>query len=147
MIYISSDHAGLEMKKKLFDFVKEKLKKQITDLGPKKYDGNDDYPDFAVKLAMEVAKNKDNVGILICGSGHGMCVTANKIKGIRASIGYSIQGAELAKKEDDINVLCLAGRILTNDHASAIVKKFLETKFDEAEKRTRRIQKIEELEK
>lgn len=147
MIYITSDHRGFQLKKHLLTYIKTQLKKPITDLGPKTYDKEDDFVDFAIKLGKTVAKKKSDVGISICGSGHGMCITTNKIKGIRAIIGYSIEGAELGKRDNDANVLCLSGNILSNDHADSIVKKFLETNFDGLERRVRRLKKIAELEK
>lgn len=147
MLYISSDHAGYKLKKHLLGYFKNELKKEITDLGPFEFTETDDYPDYAAALAREVVKEKNNLGILICGSGHGMCIAANKIKGARASIGYSIEGARMAKKDDDVNILCLAGSVLTDEHAAAIVKKFLETEFENIERRTRRIEKIAGMEK
>ena len=129
MIYISADHAGYQLKKELVDYLAKKLEFEITDLGPKEYDKEDDFVDYAVKLAKKVAEDHENRGILICGSGHGMCIAANKIKGIRAITGYSISGAEFGRQHNDANVLCLAGRVLSKDHAEAIVKKFLETEF------------------
>ncbi|EKD43980.1 MAG: hypothetical protein ACD_72C00048G0003 [uncultured bacterium] len=147
MIYIAADYRGFELKNKLFTYIKTQLRKEIEDLGSKKYIEGDDAPDYAVKVAKKVAKNKQNIGILICGSGHGMCITANKVKGVRASIGYSIEGAELAKLHDNVNVLCLAGQFISFEHASAIVKKFLETDFVALDRRVRRLKKIADLEK
>ncbi len=147
MIYIASDHAGFQLKKHLKTYIKTQLRKSITDLGPKTYNKEDDFVDFAIKLGKTVSKKKADIGIAICGSGHGMCITTNKIKGIRAIMGYSIEGAELGKKDNDANVLCLSGNVLSNEHADAIVKKFLETKFDGLERRVRRLKKISALEK
>ncbi len=147
MIYISADHAGYQLKKELVDFLAKKLGLETTDLGPKEYDKDDDFVDYAVKLAQKVASDTKSKGILICGSGHGMCITANKIKGIRAIIGYSISGAEFGRQHNDANVLCLAGRILSKDHAEAITKKFLETEFKNEVRFIRRNEKIAELEK
>lgn len=147
MLYIASDHAGFNLKKYLLEYLKEKLHKEVVDLGSDKYNETDDYPDYAFKLAKEVINDKNNIGILICGSGHGMCIAANKVEGIRAALGYSTSGAESARKEDDANVMCLAGRVLSNDYAGAIVKKFLETKFNGLDRMNRRIEKISQLEK
>lgn len=147
MIYITSDHAGFQLKKELLEIIKNKLEKEITDLGPAKYDEADDFVDYAELAAKKISAEKDSFGILICGSGHGMCMAANKIKGIRAIVGYSIQGAELGRQHNDANVLCLAGRILSKDHAEAIVKKFLETGFKNEERYLRRNEKIAKLEK
>jgi len=147
MIYIASDHRGYQLKKELFDFIKTKLEKEIVDMGPTKYDEDDDFVDYAVPLAKKVVSVKNSLGILICGSAHGMCIAANKIKGARAIVGYSISGAELGRQDNDANILCLAGRILSKDHAEAITKKFLETNFKSEERFSRRLDKIAELEK
>ncbi len=147
MLYIASDHAGYQLKKHLTGFLKNELKKEVTDLGPDKFNENDDFTDYAAPLAKNVAASPENRGILICGAGHGMCIAANKIKGTRAIVGYSIAGAELGRRHNDANILCLAGRLLSDDHANAIVKKFLETDFQKEERFIRRNRKISELEK
>ncbi len=147
MLYIASDHAGFQLKKHLITYIKTQLRKTVQDLGPKKFDKEDDFPDFAVPLAKKVAEKNSNLGILVCGTGHGVCITANKIKGISAILGYSIEAAEMGKKHNNANVLCLAGKVLSHEHASAIVKKFLETKFENAQRLVRRNKKITALEK
>lgn len=147
MIYIASDHAGFQLKKYLAERIKNDLETEVKDLGPKNIDENDDFPDFAAPLAKQVVKSDKNFGILICGSGHGMCIAANKIKGTRAIVGYSIQGAELARKHNNANIICLAGRVLTEEHALAITKTFLATKFETEPRFVRRNKKIAQLEK
>lgn len=147
MIYLASDHAGFELKKFIENYLITQLKQEIKDLGPKKYEETDDYTDYAPLVGKAVVRDQKSLGILICGSGHGMCITANKIKGVRASIGYSIEGAEFARRDDDVNVLCLAGRILSEEHAAAIVKKFLETELrTDSNRYARRLEKIKEIE-
>lgn len=146
MIYIASDHAGFQLKKHLTSYLKSQLRQKFEDLGPEKYDENDDFPDFSLPLAKKVVSG-ENFGILICGTGHGMCISANKVKGVRAILGYSIEAAEWSRKHNNANILCLAGKILSNEHAAAIVKKFLETKFDGSERLVRRNKKIADLEK
>lgn len=146
MLFIASDHAGYQLKKFLVTQFEKVLKIPFKDLGPDSYDEADDFPDFAAKAAKEVIKNKDNRGVLICGSGHGMCIAANKIKGVRAILGTSIEGAEMGRKEEDANILCLSGRILSNEHALAIFKRFMEVEFENDEKRVRRLKKISDLE-
>ncbi len=146
MLYIASDHAGFELKKFLVDRLKDTLKTPFEDLGPSTFVKDDDYPDFAVAVAKQVAKNKENLGILICGSGQGMCIAANKIKGIRAILGSSIKETEMGRKDNDANILCLAARVLSTEHALAIVKTFLNTAFDNQERRIRRLEKISKLE-
>lgn len=147
MLYIASDHAGFELKKRLISYLKNQLKKTVKDLGAKKLNKDDDFVDFAIATAKQVSAQKEALGILICGSGHGMCIAANKIKGVRAIVGYSIEGAELGRRHNDANILCLAGRILTPEHANAITRKFLTTKFEGAERLARRNKKIADLEK
>lgn len=146
MLYIASDHAGLQLKKHLINFIKGDLAEEVKDLGPDKFVETDDFPDYAIPLAKDVVKNKNNFGILICGTGQGMCIVANKIKGVRAIIGYNIEGTEKGRQHNNANIICLAGRILSEDFASAIVKKFLQTKFQNEERFVRRNQKIEALE-
>ncbi|PIT88504.1 MAG: ribose-5-phosphate isomerase [Candidatus Magasanikbacteria bacterium CG10_big_fil_rev_8_21_14_0_10_36_32] len=146
MLYIASDHAGFQLKKYLAQRLKNDLEIEVKDLGPKNIDENDDFPDFAAPLSKQVTKSDKNFGILICGSGHGMCIAANKIKGARAIVGYSIQGAELARKHNNANILCLAGRILSEEHALAVTKTFLTTKFEAEPRFVRRNKKISQLE-
>lgn len=146
MIYIASDHAGFQLKKALITYLSKVLKLDATDLGPEVFTQDDDYPDFATPTAKKVAAEKGSLGILICGSGHGMCITANKIAGVRAVLAPSIESAEFARKEDNANVLCLAGRVLSDEHARAIVKAFVEKPFSGEERHARRLRKIAELE-
>ena len=142
MLYIAADHAGHALKKYLTRYLEKQLKRECVDLGAKEYDKEDDFPDYAFVLAKKVSEDPDNVGILICGSGQGVCMAANKVHGIRAMLGYSIESAEWGRKHDHANVLCLAGRVLSEEHATAIVKTFLETEKNHQEKYVRRIQKI-----
>ncbi|MEK7681085.1 MAG: RpiB/LacA/LacB family sugar-phosphate isomerase [Patescibacteria group bacterium] len=147
MLYIASDHAGYQLKREVVKYLKTQLNKEAKDLGPTAFVENDDFPDFAFALTKEVVKKEDNFGILICGTGQGMCIAANKVKGARAIIGYNIQATELGRKHNNANILCLPGRILPSaDFSNAIVKKFLETKFDGDERFVRRNKKIEEAE-
>ena len=140
-IYIGADHAGFNLK--------EKLKKsfKLTDLGNKVLDNDDDYPIFASKVAKAVSKDKKSLGILICGSGEGVCIAANKVKSIRAILAENVRDAYLSRKDDDANILCLQGRYTTQEKAKKIVNKFLETKFAKLKKYTRRIKQITRLEK
>ncbi|MDD4476759.1 MAG: RpiB/LacA/LacB family sugar-phosphate isomerase [Patescibacteria group bacterium] len=147
MLYIASDHAGFQLKNYITNFLKNQTSSVFKDLGPKVFKEDDDYPDFAFALTKEVAKNKIHKGILICGSGHGMCIAANKTKGIRAIEGYNIQGTEMGRRHNDANVLCLAGRILSNEHAAAIARIFLETEFAKDHRFMRRNKKIADYEK
>ncbi len=141
-ISIASDHAGYELK--------EFLKKNITavdwaDEGPTTTERTD-YPDFAEKVARKVSSGTTTRGILVCGSGIGMCITANKFPNVRAAVVESEQTAKLSREHNDANVLCLGARILTPDHAKTIVNTWLNTSF-EGGRHGERIQKIADLEK
>lgn len=145
MLYIASDHGGFQLKKYLLRYLTNQLKISTEDLGPAAYDESDDYPIYAAKLARKVAKQKGARGILICKTGHGVCMMANKVRGVRAILGYNIEGAEWGRNDEDANVLCLASKFISDEHACAIVKKFLETKFDNVERRVRRLKEIDAI--
>jgi ribose 5-phosphate isomerase B len=141
-IYLGADHAGFELKEKIKDFLK--LNEYLPeDLTPGPIDLQDDYPDAAAKVATKVLETADALGILICGSGNGICMAANKIKGVRAALGYNIQSAKKAREHLNANILCLAGGVLQPDYAQAITRHFLETPFSENERHKRRIEKLE----
>ncbi len=144
-LYIASDHGGYKLKKRLVRYVENELKREITDLGPHEYDEADDYPDYVIPLAQKVAK-EDARGIVICRNGIGVNIAVNKVKNIRAGIGYNLKVAESMMKDDNTNILSLAGDSLSEDHAMAIVKRWLETEFSSAERHTRRLKKVAELE-
>lgn len=147
MLYIASDHGGFELKKHLLAYLTTELNKKVEDLGPYTLDPDDDYPDYAFRLGKKVGSKSDNLGIMICKSADGVVVAANKVKGVRASIGHSIENAEWSRRDDNVNVLCLAGKFLSTAHAEAIVKKFLETEFrTDNPKYARRLKKIAEFE-
>ena len=138
-ICISSDHAGYEIK----EFIKEQIIKSkisIIDLGPflKK---SVDYPDYAKKVSNRVSKRKSDIGILVCGSGTGMAISANKTKGIRAAVGYNIKSTQLSRQHNNANVLCLGSRLTKRKDIKKIIKIFLNTKF-EGGRHKRRIKKI-----
>lgn len=144
-LYIASDHGGYKLKKRLVRYIENELKREVTDMGPHEYNEDDDYPDYALPLAQKVVDDSAR-GILICKNGIGVCIDANKVDGIRAGIGYSVDVAESMMADDNTNVLCLAAQHLSEDHAMAVVKKWLESKFSNAERHERRLKKIEELE-
>jgi ribose 5-phosphate isomerase B len=126
-IALGCDHAGFTLKEAIKDFLN---KKQIifTDFGTTKVESAD-YPDFAFKVAKAVADKQYEGGILICGTGIGMCITANKVKGIRAALAYNTSTAELSRAHNDSNVLCLGGRELEQHAALDIVDIWLTTPF------------------
>ena len=134
-IFIASDHAGYNLKNSIIS----KLKK-ITDLGPKSKDSVD-YPDFAKKLSKKVASNKGSFGILICGSGMGMAITANKTKNIRAALCYSAKNTKLSRLHNNANIITLGERLIDKKKAINLIKIFLSTKF-EGGRHLRRVKKI-----
>lgn len=141
-IFLGADHRGFELKEKLKDFLTG-LGYEFEDLGAFEYNKDDDYPDFAKAVARKVAESPENRGILICCSGIGIAVAANKIKGIRAGTILKPKQARAAVNDEDLNILALAADFLSEDEAREIVKTFLETKFSNEERHRRRIKKID----
>ncbi len=142
-IWIGSDHAGLELKTLIKKEIGSEYK--IEDMGPSDT-SSVDYPDFAEKVARAVAKDTQSEGILICGSGIGMSIAANKISGIRAALVHSVETAKLSRLHNNANILCLGAR--TTDHHLAVqmVKTWLSTTF-EGDRHQRRVDKISNLDK
>ena len=137
-IFIASDHAGFNLKRKILS--KYSKSKKIIDLGPNiKY--SVDYPDFAKKLSKKVASNKGSFGILVCGSGMGMAITANKIKNIRAALCYSKKNTKLSRLHNNANIITLGERLIDKNNAFSLIKIFLSTKF-EGGRHLRRVKKI-----
>ncbi len=146
MLYLGADHRGYYLKEAIKEFLKSR-KVEFEDLGNAQYDKDDDYPDYAELLAKEVLKNeKENKGILICGTGVGMSIVANKFKGIRAGLCLSGYLAKRAKEEDDINVLCLAADITDEKTSQTIIKEWLKTSFLSEKRHQRRLEKIKKVE-
>ncbi len=138
-ICISSDHAGFQMKESVKSHLIQK-NVSVIDLGP--YEKKSvDYPDFAKKVANRVKLKKSDAGILICGSGTGMAITANKIKGIRAAVCYNFKSTQLSRQHNNANIACFGSRLTKKDKIFKILKTFLETKFDGG-RHLRRIKKI-----
>ena len=138
-ISISSDHAGFKLKEK----IKRNLKKKkitVIDLGPKT-DNSVDYPDFAKKVAKNVKSKKINIGILVCGSGTGMAMSANKFKKIRAAVCYNKASTSLSRKHNNANIIALGSRLTKNSTALKLVNIFLSTKF-EGGRHLRRVKKV-----
>lgn len=141
-IYIGSDHAGFHLKDVLKTFIQQNVECELLDLGAFSEESVD-YPDIAREVAEKVVENPGAFGILICGTGIGMCIAANKHKGIRGVDAMSEQMAEMGRKHNDANVLCLGARILQPEMAQQIVKTFLTTAFEAEERHKRRIGKLE----
>jgi ribose 5-phosphate isomerase B len=144
-IYIGADHAGWKMKEEIKTWLKDSGY-EVEDLGNKILDENDDYPDFALAVAEKVADESGNFGILICASGQGMCIAANKVRGARAIVGFDENTAVASRADDDANVLCLPAREMSATNAKEIIKVWLKTEFSNEERHVRRLQKIKKME-
>ena len=138
-IFISSDHAGFKLKETINDYLRNK-KVKFEDLGPKD-DSSVDYPDYAHKVARKVKSRKSNVGILVCGSGTGMNIAANKHKNIRAAQCFNLKSTKLSRLHNDANIITLGSRLITKKNALKFVSVFLDTKFDGG-RHLRRVKKI-----
>jgi len=138
-IFISSDHAGFKLKETIKDYLRNK-KVKFEDLGPKD-DSSVDYPDYAHKVAKKVKSSKSNVGILVCGSGTGMNIAANKHKNIRAAQCFNLKSTKLSRLHNDANIITLGSRLITKKNALKFVSVFLNTKFDGG-RHLRRVKKI-----
>ena len=138
-IFISSDHAGFKLKEIIKNYLKIK-KVKFEDLGPKD-DSSVDYPDYAHKVAKKVKLNNSNVGILVCGSGTGMNIAANKHKNIRAAQCFNLKSTKLSRLHNDANIITLGSRLITKKNALKFVSVFLNTKF-EGGRHSRRVKKI-----
>ena len=138
-IFISSDHAGFKLKEIIKDYLRNK-KVKFEDLGPND-DSSVDYPDYAHKVAKRVKLNKNNVGILVCGSGTGMNIAANKHKNIRAAQCFNLKSTKLSRLHNDANIITLGSRLITKKNAFKFINVFLKTKF-EGGRHLKRVKKI-----
>ncbi len=147
-LYIGSDHAGFQLKNEIKDYLEEKNAGKedfsILDLGVFTNDSAD-YPDIAREVCEKVRENDGSLGILICGSGVGMSIAANKMSDIRAVLAANEITARLSKMHNNANVLCLGGRLTGRDLGRAIVDAFLETKFTNEERHARRVEKVSKI--
>ena len=141
-IPIASDHAGVEMKDRLVSELK-KMGYAPDDLGSKDPDSADDYPDFGHPVAREVSEGQAKRGILLCGSGVGMDIVANRYPGVRAALAWEPEIGELSRRHNDSNVLVLPARFMSDEEGIATMKAWLNAKF-EGGRHERRIKKIDE---
>jgi ribose 5-phosphate isomerase B len=144
-IAIGSDHAGFELKENVKEFLKEKGY-EYHDFGAATLDPQDDYPEYGRKVANAVASGKYDRGIVVCGTGMGISIAANKVPGIRAAVCYRTDMAKISREHNDANVLALGGRLMEKDLASDIVTVWLETPFSGEERHVRRIEQIKDIE-
>ena len=144
LVALGTDHGGFSLKEELLPWMKGQGY-EVLDVGAHSFDPSDDYPDFAYAVAQAVASGKAPLGIIICGSGVGACIAANKVPGVRAGIchdTYSHQGVE----HDDMNVLCLGARIIGGALAVELVTAFLSARFSGEERHARRLRKVLDIE-
>ncbi len=147
MLYIGADHGGYKLKEHLKKFLAVE-KREFTDVGAKTNKKDDDYVDYAVKAAKEVSKNPiGNLAILICRSGQGMCMAANKFSDVRAALVWNTAEAKASRNDDMSNILCLPSDYISPHTAETIVDAWLETKYSSDARHMRRIKKISALDK
>lgn len=147
MIYLAADHRGFNLKEELKKYLIE-AGYQVEDVGAFAYNKDDDYPDFAAAAAAKVAQNPEtNRAILLCGSGHGVDIVANKFRGVRAALCWNTAVAKQSREHDSANVLALAANWPTGEEAKEIVRTWLEAEFTGEGRHKRRLTKIKEVEK
>lgn len=145
MLFIAADHAGFPLKEELKPFLEEQGY-EVVDLGNEELDTFDDYPDFAQAMAHEILQNEESGGILICATGQGMCIAANRFSGVRAAFIYNEFTARSAAEHLNANIVCLGARMTDVETAKKIIKMWLDTEFSDEERHRRRIEKIDEEE-
>lgn len=143
-VFIASDHAGFDRKQQLASKLEQGY--QVFDLGPYELNPDDDYPVYAKKVALAVKENPKSMGILVCKSGEGMAIVANKFNGIRAAIASSKEQAIETRQDNDSNVLSLSAGDLSDREAFEVSKSWLDTPFSELERHERRLHEIAEIE-
>jgi len=139
-VALGADHGGFTLKNELVTRLQETY--EILDLGACTFDPNDDYPDFALAVAQAVASGQAQRGILICGSGVGACIAANKVPGVRACLCHDTYSAHQGVEHDDMNILCLGSRVIGSELATELVKVFLSANFSGETRHRRRLEKV-----
>ena len=143
---IAADHGGFELKAQLMEHIRS-LDYEVVDFGAKEYDSEDDYPDFVVPLARAVAQGAVDRGIAVCGSGVGASVAANKIPGVRAALIHEVFSAHQGVEDDNMNIMCLWGRVTCFALAWEHIQAFLQARFKGDARFNRRLAKVAALEK
>lgn len=146
MLFIGADHRGFVLKEELKKYL---LRKRIsfTDLGNFKFEKEDDYPIAAALVAEQVSTGRNNIGILLCGSGVGVCMVANKFKNVRAGLVWDAVIAKTAKADDNINIICLPADYLTLQGAQKVIDTWLKTPFKKEAKYKHRLNLVQQIEK
>lgn len=144
-IYIGADHNGFQLRNALMGYLR-RAGYDVVDDGDEAYDPKDDYPIYAKRVVTHVltADDPDPRGILICGSGQGMCMAANRHKGIRAALGYDRESVRSSRNDDNSNILCLPAKVLEKDAANILVETWLHTPFGAAERYSRRLVEMDQ---
>ena len=142
---LAADHGGFEMKRQLAKLLADEGH-EVVDFGAKEYDPSDDYPDFAIPLARAVSRGDVERGVLLCGSGVGASVAANKIAGVRAAVCHDDFSARQGVEDDNMNILCFGGRTTGLAVAWDCTKSFLAANFSGADRHRRRLAKVAQLE-
>ncbi|CRK55377.1 Ribose 5-phosphate isomerase B / Galactose 6-phosphate isomerase [Alloactinosynnema sp. L-07] len=145
-VYLGSDHAGFELKTHLIDHLTA-AGHDVTDVGPHEYDALDDYPPFCIETARRVVADEGSLGIVLGGSGNGEQIAANKVKGCRAALAWSVEIAKLCREHNNAQVIGLGARMHSAEEATAIVDAFLATPFSTDERHGRRIGLLDEYER
>jgi ribose 5-phosphate isomerase B len=143
---IAADHGGFELKQQLADALRQ-AGHELVDFGAHELNNGDDYPDFVIPLAQAVARGDVERGIAVCGSGVGASIAANKVAGARATLINDIFSAHQGVEDDNMNILCLGGRVIGPMLAEELIRSFLAARFTGAERHERRLAKVAALEK
>ncbi|WP_285759248.1 ribose-5-phosphate isomerase [Nocardiopsis ansamitocini] len=144
-VYIGSDHAGYELKEHLVSWLKDQGH-EVIDAGPLAYDALDDYPPFVLRAAEGVATDPGSLGVVIGGSGNGEQIAANKVKGVRSALAWSVETAALAREHNDANVISIGARMHSQAEATGFVEVFLTTPYSGEGRHTRRIDMLSNYE-
>ena len=144
-VAVGADHAGFELKGDIVKWL-ESEGHQVNDIGAHELDPDDDYPDFAVAVAGSVLKGDSERGIVICGSGVGACITANKVKGIRACLCHDTYSARQGVEHDNMNVVCIGGRVIGIELTKVVLESFLNANFLPKPRFQRRLDKLNQVE-
>ena len=139
-VALGADHGGFSLKNELVTRLRETF--EVLDLGSRTFDRDDDYPDFALAVAQAVASGQAQRGILVCGSGVGACIAANKVRGARACLCHDTYSAHQGVEHDDMNILCLGARVVGTELAGELVDAFLKVNFSGETRHRRRLEKV-----
>ena len=144
-VAIGADHGGFDLKEQLIALLEGDY--DMVDMGATSFDSDDDYPDLAVAVSRAVASGEAQRGVVICGSGVGGCITANKVPGVRAAVCHDTYSAHQGVEHDDMNVLCLGARVVGIEVATELVVAFLGARFSDEDRFRRRLDKVLDIER